>query len=430
MASKYGKHLTFDDRTKIEDALSNGSSRTAIAETLGKDKSTICKEVKKHRELVTKEYGRSSTGVYDCKYAKECGCTKSNLFCINPCDKYERERCSRRDRTVGVCNGCEDKKDCRRTKYLYNSFRAHKSYLEELKDSREGIDLSTSEAKMLGDILKPLVDKGQSIYVILKNHPEIPYSEKTIYNYIDNGVFSQNGLYNIDLHLKPGRKPTKKKKGVTSKPRESRAYLKGRTYNDYLEFMSLHPNAKVVEMDTLYNDVTNGPFMQTFQLVELKVMVAILHNQKTAATMLSGVRQLKERMGDNYFKKHVQVILTDRGSEFSAAKEIESLGVKVFYCDPMAAHQKPHVENNHLLLRRVLPKEKDLVKLGLDSQDKLDLIFSHINNYPREELHGKSPVELLLFYHNNDMTILHKLQIQKIDQDSVTLKPSLLKQDK
>lgn len=49
MAKKLHKHLTIDDRKKIEDALFNGSSRTAIAETPGKDKSTICKEVKRHR---------------------------------------------------------------------------------------------------------------------------------------------------------------------------------------------------------------------------------------------------------------------------------------------------------------------------------------------------------------------------------------------
>jgi len=424
MAKKLHKHLTLDDRKKIEDALSNGSSRTAIAETLGKDKSTICKEVKKHRKLVKKEYGRSN-GVYDCTHIHSC-----NLkFCKSPCSKYERTRCSRRDRTVGVCNGCEDKRYCRKTKYLYNAADAHDAYITELKDTRIGINLTSSQAKELGDILKPLIDNGQSIYAILKNHPEIPYSEKTIYNYISDGVFSQSGLYDIDLHLKTKRKPMKSKK-VVSKPRIQRAFLKGRTYSDYEEYMKEHPNAKVVEMDTVYNDGSNGPFLQTFQFVELMLMTGILHSTKTAQSMCEGLQLLKERLGEKLFKKHVQVLVTDRGTEFSAAEEMEKLGVKVFYCDPMCSWQKPHVENNHLLLRRILPKEYSWERFGKLNQDDIDLIFSHINSYPREELHGRTPIEVLLFFNNDEDTILIHLRIKKIDSDSVILKPSLIKNNK
>ena len=424
MAKKLHKHLSLDDRKKIEEALFNGSSITAIAETLGKDKSTICKEVKKHRKLAKKEYGRSK-GVYDCTHITSCGLK----FCSNPCSKYERIRCSRRDRTVGVCNGCDVKQNCRKSKYLYNAHDAHDSYLSELVDTRSGINLTSSQAKALGDLLKPLIENGQSIYAILKNHPELPYSEKTIYNYIANGVFSQSGLYNVDLHLKTKRKPMKTKK-IQSKPRVNRAFLKGRTYNDFKEYIESHPNTKIVEMDTVYNDGSNGPFLQTFQFVEPMFMTAVLHSTKTAQSMCEGLALLKERLGEKLFKKYVQVILTDRGSEFSAAQDMEKLGVKIFYCDPMCSHQKPHVENNHLLLRRILPKNRDWVELGISSQEDIDLIFSHINSYPREGLCGRSPIEVLLFFNRNNDTILTKLQIKKIDSDSVILKPSLLKNNK
>lgn len=79
----------------------------------------------------------------------------------------------------------------------------------------------------------------------------------------------------------------------------------------------------------------------------------------------------------------------------------------------MQSCQKPHVENNHRLLRYILPSNKNLKDLGLQSQEDLDLIFSHINSYVREELKGKSPIEVFTFYYHEHIDILEKLKIKK-----------------
>ena len=42
------KHLTLSDRIIIEKGLNNNSSRKSIGDTLGMDKSSICKEIKNH----------------------------------------------------------------------------------------------------------------------------------------------------------------------------------------------------------------------------------------------------------------------------------------------------------------------------------------------------------------------------------------------
>ena len=47
-------HLTVQKRIIIEKGIENGSTKAAIALTIGKDKSTVGKEIKKHRELVHK----------------------------------------------------------------------------------------------------------------------------------------------------------------------------------------------------------------------------------------------------------------------------------------------------------------------------------------------------------------------------------------
>jgi IS30 family transposase len=50
---------------------------------------------------------------------------------------------------------------------------------------------------------------------------------------------------------------------------------------------------------------------------------------------------------------------------------------KIFYCDSMQSSQKPHVENNHNFIREILPNGQDWSHL---TQEKLDLMFSHINS--------------------------------------------------
>lgn len=414
-------HLTLNDRISIQAGLENSASRSSIAKTLGKDRSTIAKEIKKHRYISYPKANRYKgiRPVFDCTKMEKCG---SKNVCRTPCDSYDRVSCARRDKKIGVCNGCEDLRSCKKIHFLYDAQKAYDQYKEDLSDVRQGINLTTKQASEIAAIVKPLIDKGQSIYAIIQNHPELNMCEKTLYNYITNGVFSKNGLIDVDLRLKTSRKQPNKK--IYSKPRENRAYIKGRSYTCYQSYMLQHPNSSVVEMDTVYNDVTNGPFIQTFEIVEYDLMIAFLHKEKTAISMTNGLRMLKERLGDS-FHSIVQVILTDRGTEFSDAAGMEALGCSVFYCDPMCSCQKPNVENNHLMLRWILPKKVDLRQIGLKTQDDLDLIFSHINSYPREALKGKSAIDLLLFYENPD--ILTKLHLKKIEKDDIILKPILIK---
>ena len=49
-------HLTLEERRIILTGITNGSTKTAIAQTIGKDKSTVGKEIKLHRALITVSY--------------------------------------------------------------------------------------------------------------------------------------------------------------------------------------------------------------------------------------------------------------------------------------------------------------------------------------------------------------------------------------
>ena len=128
----------------------------------------------------------------------------------------------------------------------------------------------------------------------------------------------------------------------------------------------------------------------------------------------------------------MNVLLTDRGSEFYAAKDMET-GVdgttrtRVFYCDPMQSGQKGSIENNHIQLRYILPKQTDLFSLGLTDQDALNLVLSHLNSAPVEKFGGKSPLEVASFMYHNLYERLISYGIKEIEKDRIVLKPYLLK---
>ena len=417
-------HLTLEERRIILTGIMNGSTKTAIAQTIGKDKSTVGKEIKLHRTLAHK-----------CKMPLECNNYRKcpfNRQCTLDCPEYEPFRCSRRDRSPGACNGCSNWTHCRFDKYQYCPEDAHTDYRTTLIDSREGVNLTSQEANAMADIIKPLLKQGQSPFQIITNHPELGISEKTLYNYIENDVFHEiAGITVMDLRRQVSRRISKKKsKGY--KKRVDRKYLQGRTYKDYREYISENPDVFVTQMDTVYNDETNGPFIQTFKFVNAGVLFGIYHETKTAQSMKEGVDLLESILGTVLFRKYVHVLLTDRGSEFTAADAMETASdgtrrTRVFYCDPMQSGQKGTLENKHIELRYVLPKGTDLRALGLVDQTTLNLTLSHVNSAPVEMLGRKSPLDLTDFMYHDLYEKLEAFGIHKIEKDKVILKPYLLK---
>ena len=422
-ASNKNKALTLDERKVIETGIRNGSTKTAIADTIGKDKSTVGKEIRRHRILKHK-----CPMPLECSNYSRC---KFHRHCQVSCPSYLKFSCTRRDRSPGACNGCGSYAKCRFNKYYYDAHTAHDEYRKDLVDSREGVNLTVSQAKEMAAVIGPLLKKGHSPYQIIQDNPDLGISEKTLYNYISQQVFSVAGIYDIDLRRKVSRKPSKKL-ARTYKKRENRAFLKGREYKDFLAYREEHPQAHILQMDTVYNNVSEGPFIQTFKFIGLGLMAAVFHESKTAADMVRGLNILDEALGSELFNEHAHILLTDRGTEFSDADGLEirddsTRRCRVFYCDPMQSGQKGSLENNHELLRYICPKETDLRDIGLTGQDKLNLALSHINSASVESLAGKSPVEYTKFMYPELWEKLRAFGICEIPRNDIILKPYLLK---
>lgn len=238
------------------------------------------------------------------------------------------------------------------------------------------------------------------------------------------GLFKDWDVTNLTLKRKVKRRMHKKK---TLKKRKEPACYEGRTYTDYLEYKLENPNVPTTEMDTVYNN-QSGPYIQTFIFENTSFMIGILHSKKTSDSMSTALNRLQDKLSDKEFESLFSLLLTDRGTEFSKPIQFEintetgEIRSKIFYCDPQQSSQKPHVENNHLFIREILPKGQNWSHL---TQEKVDLMFSHINSTPRKSLGDKTPYEVFTFIYGKK--VADKLNIQKIAKDEVNTTPHLLK---
>ena len=146
-------------------------------------------------------------------------------------------------------------------------------------------------------------------------------------------------------------------------------------------------------MDTVIGRI-GGKVILTFQFVNVDFMFGLLLDNKTAAEAAHKIHLLKEKLSACGFRfaDVFPVLLTDNGGEFSDVFAFENglnglAESKVFFCDPNAPYQKPHVENNHTLFRGIVQTGTSFDNF---TQENVDLIFSHINAVKRKQFNGKS----------------------------------------
>ena len=415
---KPNKHLTYEERNFIEIGLNKGRNFTEISKDIRKDRTTISKEVQKHR--FKKMPGGFNNSKNLCKNRFEC----RKFDCTNKKECYEEEMCYELTGAPYVCNGCERKNNCRKIKYYYYAKLANDEYSEKLKETREGINLSKEEAYDIDTLITPLIkEKHQTISHIYTNHPdEISFSRATMYKYVDLGVFS---FKNIDLPRKVKYK--KRKENEKQRIRRETAIRKGRTYEDFKEYIGKNPECSIVEMDTV-EGIKGGKVFLTLLFRQSKFMLIYLMNSKNMECVEKVFKKIKKTIGLEIYKKVFEVILTDNGSEFfnpmsiEKDEETEEIISHVFYCDPGASWQKGAIEKNHEYIRYILPKGSSFNEL---TQEKTNIIMSNINSTSRDSLNGKTPYEAVLL--TLDEEIIKALGVEKVKADEVSLSPKLIK---
>ena len=389
---KKNKHMTLDERIEIEVCLRSGLTFKAIARRIGKAATTVSREVKARS---TAHRSGFSTAEGTCP-----------LLLKAPF----------------VCNGCSKRNNagCRFVRRVYVAKKAQAAYEETLVESREGIPLTKESFYQMDALLAQSVRSGQSIYHAIHAN-DLQTSPSSVYRYVHKGYCS---VAPIDLPRAVKFKP-RHRQANDYVPRNART---DRSFDDFLEFVRQNPSVPITEMDTVIGRI-GGKVIMTLHAVLPDFMCGILLDNKSAAEASAKITALKARFAalGIAFGDIFPVLLTDNGGEFSrvSAFENNAAGEKetsLFFCDPTASYQKPHVENNHSLFRRVLPSASSFDDL---TQDDVNLIFSHVNALLRKQFLGKSAYDVFTSMYS--VEIADALGISYVAPQDVQLSQNLRK---
>ena len=380
------KHLTLSDRNDIQLGLERGETFKAIGQLILKDPTTVSKEVKRNKQI------RDSTS--------------NNI----PCPLL--------DKAPFVCNGCSKRRqNCGYQKIFYLAKQAQKQYEQTLVEAREGTPLNSQTFWDMDKVISDGVKKGQHIYHILKTH-NIDVSSSTVYRHIRKGYLS---IAPIDL-VRAVKFKERRKSNLPSIPKEDK---KGRSYEDFQNYLFLNQLNSWLEMDTVMGRM-GGKVLLTFNLSFCNFIFARLLENKTALEVTKHLYDIKNNLheADKDFCQLFPVILTDNGGEFARVDDIE-MDVrgesKLFFCDPNRSDQKGRIEKNHTLIRDILPKGTSFDNL---TQEDINLVCSHVNSVKRAALNGKSAYELFAFTYGEEIPKL--LGISKIPAEDVCQSSTLL----
>ena len=150
------KHLNLDSRSIIEYQLNQNNSFKGIAKILGKDCTTVSKEVKNH--ICFEKSGAYSRAFNDCQLAylhqchahKICSVCTAGVHrpcwscgrCTSHCSAYKPFTCPRLSKPPYVCNGCKERSKCSLEKRFYRASYAQKEYELTRSEARSGLAVS------------------------------------------------------------------------------------------------------------------------------------------------------------------------------------------------------------------------------------------------------------------------------------------------
>ena len=425
--------LDLTDRLAIETGLCRGESFKKIAKTIHRHPSTVAHEVLENRTFIqgTYYFGKDCRYAHDCLKKGMCGalesacntpCKKCKGFdCRTACSRYQSMACNIPAKPPYVCNTCHDRRYCFKDRYIYTAQHADAAVSRRRSESRQGIRLTNEQKDFVDELVTRLVKKGQPLTHIYAEHEaEMPMSLRSLYNYIDAGELS---IKNIDLRRKVGYKARKKPRGWVMKEQK---YREGRTYEDY-EFYMKHTGLSALEMDTVKGVREQGKRLLTMIFQDNSVMLLFLMPDGTGASVKRVFDYLERGLGLERFQRLFPVILTDNGTEFKNVGALELTEdfqdrTKLFFCDPMASWQKPHIEKTHEFIRYVIPRGKTLNPY---TQEDMTLLMNHINSTRRPSLGNKSPYELVNEDDEDMQALFALLKMDLIPPDEVHLMPDL-----
>lgn len=363
------RRLTKADRRAIEAGLAARKGCREIARSIGRSPSTVADEVRRNRTWAKKDLRGMRVG-----------------------DAPIEEKCAHLTSWPWVCNGCFTfPKACgRKERCEYAAIYAQALADSTARDARRGINAREEDFERISFAIRSDLARGLSPEQICTAHEHLRLAPSTLYRWIARGYF---GMSNMDLRRQVGYKP--RRSHQQSKPTShghARSYAAFCTLDEQLR-------AAACEMDTVIGRARDERCLLTLYLRPCKLQLAILLRDKTSDEVAGALDMLEEALGRSLFERLFGCILTDNGSEFSRPERIErsrsgGRRCRVYYCDVRASQQKAACERNHVELRKILPKGRNIAFDEIDERD-CAVLMSHMNSQPRPSLMGLSPLAMM-----------------------------------
>lgn len=346
--SSAGKHLTYEERVKIEAYKELGYSNRKIARILNRWPQTINNAVNRGTVRTIKQRQIHNDKVYEYDQYSYSAEADHQAYLRN------RQNCGRRPKWL-TCD----------------SFT------------------NWADDKMLNKGWSPdmVVGRAQKENIFTSNL--IP-STSTLYHWIDRGIMRTK---NIDLLEKVSRKP----RNDSPTHRENRRVL-GPSIKDRPEEVESREHFGHWEIDTLLGArAKDDPVLLTLAERKTRLEIILKIDQQDQDNVDQAMKHLYKQLGDqtaDIFK----TITSDNGSEFAGIYEMLLDTTAVFFAHPYAPYERGTKENQHKLIRRFIPKSKRIAEV---STQTINRIQQWINNIPRK----------ILDYHTAEEAFLKELQL-------------------
>ena len=248
-----------------------------------------------------------------------------------------------------------------------------------------------NDYKLVEEIEHLIIDEKMSPYAAAESIKKsgkfsTTISYKTIYNYIDQGLFP---------HLTNKHLPVKKngKKRKYDEVRTAANNTKGTSISKRDASIESREEYGHWEMDTVVGG--KGSKEVLLVLTERKHLHEIIRKirSKSQYHVVKELDKIERKLGTKKFREVFKSITCDNGCENLDFEGIErsalakSNRTKVYYAHPYSAWERGSNENANKLIRRFVPKGADIGKF---SHERIKIIEHWINNYPRRLFNGNS----------------------------------------
>lgn len=320
------KHLSENDRYKMEALLKAKHKPREIADILHVHISTIYREMKRGRYT-----------------HKNSDWTMEERYSPDIAQKKYRENLSAKGPALKI-----------------GSDHELAQYIE-----RKIVDEDYSPAAVLGEI------RTKGIFF------KTTISINTLYSYIDKGLFLE--LTNKKLPVKG-----KKKRPYHKVKKQARA-ARGESIENRPEEVNARETFGHWEMDCVEGKKRTKKTLLVLTERLTRREIIVLMKDKTAESVVKALDRLERRLGKMFYKIF-KTITVDNGSEFADCAGIERARYRkgkrtnVYYCHPYSSWERGSNENQNRMIRRRYPKGTDFTGVSTAEITQLE---NWVNEYPR-----------------------------------------------